>query len=155
MAVTALQSLIRYLEQEYYLPAKQSCQRVAECITEIHKGDDDQTASLYTSLCKKLIEQVGYYLSLRREFLQPYLSDEPGEEICDAYCASQLEAAERRIQDLLTQLRAIVAPVPHRVTEPDWEKLLHQEIRKLAERLTEMFYLERTALVETVARSGA
>lgn len=71
----AVQSLIAYMEQEYYAPVEWLCRRVKDYITEIHGGDSEQTASLYTALSKKLIEDAATYVELRRVWLRSYLDE--------------------------------------------------------------------------------
>ena len=161
----ALQSLLAYLEKEYYTPVERLCVGITDCVTEIHHGDVHQSASLYTSLSKKLVEQVGRYIRLRRLSLLPYLNElvekeDDGHDCrkCATSCTirhssqvTDIQDAHRQIRETLDKLRAIVEPVNHELLHQDWEKTLRKEIALLDEQLSELLYLEETALIPKIA----
>ena len=142
---TALGSLIRYLEFEYYSPVEHICQRAEDYITDLHGGDVDQTSSLYTTICKTLFESVRSYVRLRRIVLEQLAG--AGNTDAGACYNAELGSLEADITRLLGELSAILEPSPEAARFPDLDRALRKEIKKLAERLREMFYLEHTALM--------
>lgn len=163
----ALQSLLEYLEKEYYKSLEQMCGDVTNSITAIHGGDTEQSASLYTALSKKLVEQVTRYVRLRRLSLVPYLhelveKEESGHDCraCSSSCtirhSSQIHDihdAHKQIRDTLSMLRAIEAPIACEQSAAKPECKLRQQVADLDEQLSELLYLEETALVPKITEA--
>jgi hypothetical protein len=162
----ALQNLLVYLEKEYCAPIERLCKMVAENIAEV-PGEAHQSESSYTTLSARLAEQAVTYLSLHRQSLLPYLNDlvrkeEAGHDCrgCSVSCneqhAAQLTAirdAHRQLQDTMDQLRPAAASLPGETKQPDGDKSLRKDIRKLDEYLSELMYLEETAIIPTIVEA--
>lgn len=160
----ALQSLLGYLDKEYYCSIEQHCRKITYCITEIHDGDTEQSASLYTALSKSLAEKVMDYIQVRRVTLMPYLAELEQKSgsghdchTCSVSCIERHSARIRdlqdnhnQIRDLLQLLGTIVIPAARTEKDPDWERILHREIAALEEQLSELIYLEQTALMPQI-----
>jgi hypothetical protein len=149
----ALQSIIAYMERQYYLPIEQLCLKAKEDIIEIHGGDNDQTASLYTTLSKKLLEYVTDYVRLRRVLLKGF-AEEGHAYNCDAHCEQHLLDGRSKIQELFVQLNAIIEPPLSESAHPGSERALRLTIRDLDEQTREMFYLEQTSLLPKIKTPG-
>jgi hypothetical protein len=155
---------VEYLEKEYCVPVERLCKKITECITEIHHGDAHQHASLYTTLSAKLAEQAMAYLSIRRESLVPYLEDltmkaEAGHDCrsCTSTCSVRHTMQILEIKELhgqlhltLEALRSISEPMAHEGQQPDWEQALRKQVKKLDEVLSDLLFLEETALLPKV-----
>jgi hypothetical protein len=160
----ALQSLLEYLEKEYYKPVEHLCSRITDTIVAIHGGDQEQAASLYTSLSKKLVDQVTRYVRLRRLSLVPYLTElvekeENGHDCrsCSTSCTirhssqiADIHEAHKQIRETLGLLRAIEAPIACENAPVPLECQLRKLIANMDEELSELLYLEETALVPKI-----
>ena len=164
----ALQSLMAYLEKEYYAPIGQMCGRIVACTTEIHQPDVHPSAPLiYASQSKKLAEQVGRYIRLRRRSLLPYLNELAEKEDnghdcrnCATSCTirhstqlADIQDAHRQIRETMDQLRSITPPAPDELRHQYGEAMLRKEIAVLDEQLSELLYLEETALIPKITEA--
>lgn len=141
-----LQNLIRELEDEYYQPAEKCCRKISDYILEMHGGDDAQTASLYSTFCKKLAEETLGYIRLRRDFLHVFsLQPEPMLQQ-NSFIQQQLLIALEKIQKLLFELRCIVPPIPHQMMHEDWDGEVRLEVQALDDLLTRLFQFEQSKL---------
>lgn len=160
----ALQSLLAYLEKEYCAPIERISKKISDCIAEIHGGDVHQSASLYTTLSTKLVEQAGLYIGLHRRSLRPYLEElirkeEAGGDcrLCSVTCSerhstqlTEIQEVHIQLHETLDQLRAIVEPLQHETSYPDSERNLRREVKRLDEYVSELIYLEETAIIPMI-----
>ena len=136
----------REMESSYYAPIEQMCAQASDYITEIHQGDREQTASLYTVLCRKIIDLVREYIRIKRFVVKPLNSSDTstvnGISPGNKRQLSRLEDIHEQIEATLFKLRSVTAPLPHEVVKPDWEKKLHIEMLRLDTHVSEMLRSE-------------
>lgn len=159
-----LESLLSYLEQAYYHRLEALCNRAEYHLAELHDGDVHQTASLYTSLSKKLIGQIAQYVRLRRFALVPYINEllekeDDGHDCrsCSGNCkvrhTAQVESirdAHNRIKETLYRLQSVTTSIlPGSAQHPPYRSL-RTEMMQLDTTLTELFYLEECSLIPKV-----
>lgn len=159
-----LQSLLSYLEKEYYTRLETLCERADLHIAELHNGDVHQTASLYTSLSKKLIGQIAQYIRLRRFGFLPYIHELMDKEdsghdcrACSSSCTirhtahiSGIKEAHTKIKETLYRLQSVATPIYHESLHDLTYRLLRAEMMQLDTALTELFYLEESSLIPKV-----
>ena len=110
------------LERDFYAPLAARCAAASACITLLHAGDVHQSASLFTTLSKRLIDEIGRYIYHARYSLAPYLhtlteKDKAGHDCrsCSGSCKMQhgeqmafLRTAHDETLETLDQLMLIM-----------------------------------------------
>ena len=158
----ALQSLLQYLETDYYTRLDGLCGRAALHLAELEGDAGPQTESLYLSLSKKLLGQIEQYLRLRRFGLVPYireLLDKEGTghdcractKICTGRHSAQVDGlrdSQQKLKEICFRLQSVAAPAygTQRV-EPGVYRTLRAEMMQIETALTELFYLEEFSLL--------
>ena len=159
-----LESLLTYLEKGYYNRLEALCGRAEYHIAELHDGDVHQTASLYTSLCKKLIGQIAQYVRLRRFALVPYIKEllekeDDGHDCraCSMNCkvrhtaqVDSIRDAHNRMKETLYRLQSVTTGITGASAPPSAYRSLRSEMMQLDTALTELFYLEECSLIPKV-----
>lgn len=159
-----LESLLNRLDTEYYAHIILLCDRALLHIAELHDGDVHQTASLYTSLSKKLIGQVEQYVRLRRYALLPYLielmdKEDAGHDCrdCGSSCTIRHSAqivgitrAHNKIKETLYRVQSVAIPLLTPAVHAEAYLALRNDMMQLDTQLTHLFYLEETCLMPAI-----
>jgi len=136
-------------------------------ITLLHNGDVHQTVTLYTTLSKKLTDQVGEYMRLRHLALVPYLQElaakkDTGHDCrsCASSCGMRhteqmdgIREAHTKIRTTLGLLSSIETPMAHESLHGPAYRQLHDEIDEIDTLLTALFNLENTMLLPKMAEA--
>ena len=154
----AVQSLLEYLEKEYYIPAALACDKLLPApgsAAEVRPAEDTYLLNVWSTL----VAQVQRYIRVRRLSLLPYLHELAEKEdtghdcrACTSTCtirhAAQLNdirEAHRGIKESLQVLKTATAAPEHFSAE------MQREGDSLRDLLSEMIYLEETALIPKIS----
>lgn len=160
----ALESLLQYLETDYYTRLDGLCSRVALHLAELQVGDKEtpQPGSLYLSLSKKLLGQIEQYLRLRRFGLVPYIRELLHKEgaghdcracttLCTGRHASQIEGlreSHQKLKEICFRLQSVAVPsYGTQMVQTTVYRTLRAEMMQIDTALTELFYLEEFSLI--------
>jgi hypothetical protein len=161
---TALPTLLAYLEAEYYTKLESLCERAEYHLADLSKDDEPGGESLYNSLSKKLIGQVGQYVRLRRFGLAPYIQELVRKEdighdcrSCSDSCVTRhraqitgIKEGHNRIKEALYRLQSIAPPMYSAPQQDNVYRSLRADLMQLDTALTELFYLEESSLIPKV-----
>lgn len=161
----ALQSLLQYLETDYYTRLDGLCSRVDLYLAELQGEAGAQSETIFYSLSKKLLGQIEQYLRLRRFGLVPYIRELLEKEqtshdcracspSCDSRRASQLAGlseSQKKLKEICFRLQSVAKPIygTEMVQTPVY-RALRAEIMQIETALTELFYLEESSLIPKV-----
>ncbi len=160
----ALPTLLAYLEAEYYAKLESLCERSEYYLADLQKEESAGEESLYCSLSKKLIGQVGQYVRLRRFGLAPYIQELLKKEStghdcrsCTDSCTSRhtaqitgIKEGHNRIKEALYRLQSIAPPIYSAPQQDSVYRSLRAGLMQLDTALTELFYLEESSLIPKV-----
>lgn len=159
-----LESLLRYLEKEYYTRIDGLCDRAELNVAELESLSVPEVASLYTSISKKLVGQVRQYIRLRRHALLPYIQEllekeETGHDCrsCSSSCSIRhtaqlidIKEAHTKIKETLYRLQTVSIAISGTSDTDSIYRSLKTGIMQLDTALTESFYLEETSLIPKI-----
>ncbi len=160
----ALESLLQYLETDYYTRLDGLCGRVDLHLAELQAAEAEtpQPGSLYLSLSKKLLGQIEHYLRLRRFGLVPYIRELLDKEntghdcrscttICTGRHAAQIDSlreSHHKLKEICFRLQSVATPsYGTEVVQATVYRTLRAEMMQIDTALTELFYLEAFSLI--------
>jgi hypothetical protein len=157
------------LDNKFYSRIQVLCEQVTLNITNLHDGDVHQTASLYTSLAKRLIEQVAVYLNTNRNVLMPYMEklavkeDEKQESTSASHIyqidygvqVTRIRMDHEAIQRTLEDLNSIILPIKHSSLHTTANHALRNAVGNLYELLTDLFQQEYLLLIPKIPETQA
>lgn len=144
-----VQTLMAQLEQNFYTPLEQLCHCIRDCITKMHGGDSEQTASLFTSLSRKLVDHVATYVALSRLFLATSADDNRMHKRHSICRSAHIAETKRKMEALLAQLSLIAEPAPTMAANGGLSALLYRKVNRLRAQLTETFAWEESSLQQS------
>jgi len=157
------------LDNKFYSRIQVLCEEVTLNITNLHDGDVHQTASLYTSLAKRLIEQIAEYLNTNRNVLMPYIEklavkeDEKHEntsasdfyQIDYGIQVNRIRTDHQAIRKTLDDLKSIILPIKHSSLHTTANHALRNAVGNLYELLTDLFHQEDFLLIPKILEAQA
>ncbi len=158
----ALESLLQYLETDYYARLDGLCSRAGLHLAELQGEAGPQSETLYLSLSTKLLGQMEQYLRLRRFGLMPYVRElldkkNTGHDCraCTKICTGRhsgqvdgLRESQTKIKEILFRLQTVaVPPYGTETLQATLYRTLRAEMMQIDTALTELFYLEEFSLI--------
>lgn len=163
----SLKELTDKLCKEYYTVLEAMCKGVAVIINNIEQEASNADTALYISMCKKLLDQVMDLVNLRVGVLLPYVQELQTKQTENHNCAactgscgfnhsSQLvgiKESHQKLKELLYRLQMVALPLYTDKLYPDEYKVLRNEVTLIDTTLTELFYIEESALVPMIMKA--
>lgn len=158
----ALESLLQYLETDYYTRLESLCSRAAFHLAELQGEAGPQSETLYLSLSKKLLGQIEQYLRLRRFALTPYIRElldkrntnhdcRSCTKICTGRHSGQVDGlreSQTKLKEILFRLQSVATPLyGTEMLQATIYRTLRAEMMQIDTALTELFYLEEFSLI--------
>lgn len=161
---TDLADLVKKLENDYYNVLSNLCDNAYGYATKLGDNGQHSETSLYVSMSTKMLTEIKSLIRFRLNVLLPYIDDlehkvDEGHDCanCSGNCGvkheihmSELKNSHKKIKELLFRLQMVAAPLYSSTKYPEEYKVLRNEITLIDTILTELFYLEESALVPKV-----
>lgn len=164
-----LETLVERLEQSYYNAITTLCDTAKKQAQKLQELEARPIASQYVTLCTRLIEEVQYYISIKKEYSVPYLhslseKDAEGHDCknctgsgtCNAQHDMQLmelKNAHMKLKDIIYRVQIVALPLYSETMYPDVYRILRNYMGFLEHKLTELFLLEDAQLIPKVAEA--
>lgn len=163
----SLTELISKLDKDYYQVLGNICDNALLHATKMQDGESHGATSLYVSMSIKLLQQIKDLLTIRTSVIFPYVGelDEKVQEghdcrNCSGNCnaghdmhLASLKGTHKSIKEILFRLQMVALPLYTSKDYPDTYKVLRNEITIIDTILTELFYLEESALIPKVMQA--
>ncbi|MEZ5017558.1 MAG: hypothetical protein R2800_10940 [Flavipsychrobacter sp.] len=159
----SLRELINKLDKDYYQVLNSLCEN-ASLHANTMQEEGYSTTSLYVSMAIKLLQQIKDLLTIRTAVIFPYVN-ELNEKVreghdcrnCSGNChaghnmhLTSLKGTHKNIKEILFRLQMVASPLYANNDYPASYKILRNEVTIIDTILTELFYLEESALIPKV-----
>ncbi len=160
----SLKELIQKLDKDYYATLSAMCNNALQYANSLQEEESHNATSLYVSMSYKLLQQIKDLLTVRNSVVFPYI-DELDQKLreghdcrnCSGKChvghnmqLETLKGTHKGIKEILFRLHMVALPLYSKTDYPDSYKVLRNEITVIDTVLTELFYLEESALIPKV-----
>lgn len=159
-----LADLVHKLEGDYYDVLAGLCNNAYDHAISLDDNGQHSETSLYVSMATKMLNEIKSLIVFRRNVMIPYIDDldhkvDEGHDCgnCSGNCGakheihmSELKNSHKKIKELLFRLQMVAVPLYSTVKYPEEYKILRNEVTLIDTILTELFYLEESALVPKV-----
>lgn len=162
----SLQALINKLDKDYYQVLNSICEN-ASLHAKTMQEEAHSATSLYVSMSLKLLQQIKDLLAIRTSVIFPYVNElnekvQEGHDCrnCSGNCnaghnmhLASLKSTHKNIKEILFRLQMVASPLYANNDYPPSYKILRNEITIIDTTLTELFYLEESALIPKVMQA--
>ena len=152
------------IKVECYDPIERLCENAGKQIQKLEALELQQSTSNYTSLCKKIIEEISHCLAVRNEQYIPYIK-QLGEKAdtkhdcssCTGSCKLnhdvtivEMKASLSNIKGILYRLQMVSLPLYSETIYPDAYRILRSQMALIENSLTELFVIEDSRLIPKI-----